>query len=53
MQVDTAQSLVQNGIYGTGNTLMTAANLAIEFRPHYDVKLVANMCFGMITLLLN
>jgi|LauGreDrversion4_2_1035121.scaffolds.fasta_scaffold1156160_1 hypothetical protein len=38
MQADTAQSLVQNEIYGTGNTVMTATNLAIEFRPHYEVE---------------
>ena len=38
MQADTAQSLVQNEIYGNGNTVMTATNLAIEFRPHYEVE---------------
>ena len=33
-------SVVQNGIYGpaTSNTLMTATNLASEFRPYYEVK---------------
>ena len=31
-------SLVQNGIYGTGNTLMTVTNLAAEFRPYYETK---------------
>ena len=31
-------SLVQNGIYGTGNTLMTVTNLANEFRPYYETK---------------
>ena len=36
--VDTSMSLVQNGIYGTGNTLMTVTNLANEFRPYYEVK---------------
>ena len=36
--VDTVQSSVQNGIYGTGNTLMTVNNLAGEFRPYYEVK---------------
>jgi hypothetical protein len=33
--VDTSMSLVHNGIYGAGNTLMTATNLAAEFRPYY------------------
>ena len=36
--VDTSMSLVQNGIYGTGNTLMTVNNLANEFRPYYETK---------------
>ena len=38
--VDTSMSVVQNGIYGaaTSNTLMTAANLAAEFRPYYETK---------------
>ena len=38
--VDTSMSVVQNGIYGpaTSNTLMTATNLAAEFRPYYEVK---------------
>jgi hypothetical protein len=33
-------SVVQNGIYGasTSNTLMTATNLANEFRPYYETK---------------
>jgi hypothetical protein len=31
-------SLVQNGIYGLGNTLMTPTNLANEFRPYYETK---------------
>ena len=33
-------SVVQNGIYGpaTNNTLMTASNLAAEFRPYYETK---------------
>jgi hypothetical protein len=31
-------SLVQNVIYGTGNTLMTVTNLANEFRPYYETK---------------
>ena len=31
-------SLVQNGIYGAGNTLMTVTNLANEFRPYYETK---------------
>jgi hypothetical protein len=31
-------SLIQNGIYGAGNTLMTTTNLAAEFRPYYEVK---------------
>jgi hypothetical protein len=38
MQADTAQSLVQNEIYGNGNTVMTATILAIEFRPNYEVE---------------
>jgi hypothetical protein len=38
--VDTNSSVVNNGIYGaaTSNTLMTATNLAAEFRPYYEVK---------------
>jgi hypothetical protein len=36
--VDTSMSLVQNGIYGNGSTLMTATNLANEFRPYYETK---------------
>jgi hypothetical protein len=36
--VDTSMSLVQNGIYGAGNTLMTVTNLANEFRPYYETK---------------
>jgi hypothetical protein len=36
--VDTSMSLVQNGIYGLGNTLMTPTNLANEFRPYYETK---------------
>ena len=36
--VDTSMSLVQNGIYGTGNTLMTVTNLASEFRPYHEEK---------------
>jgi hypothetical protein len=36
--VDTSMSLVQNGIYGLGNTLMTSTNLANEFRPYYETK---------------
>jgi len=36
--VDTSMSLVQNGIYGAGNTLMTVTNLASEFRPYYEEK---------------
>ena len=36
--VDTSMSLVQNGIYGAGNTLMTVTNLNGEFRPYYEVK---------------
>jgi len=38
--VDTSMSVVQNGIYGpaTNNTLMTASNLASEFRPYYETK---------------
>jgi hypothetical protein len=36
--VDTSMSLVQNGIYGNGNTLMTVTNLANEFRPYYEAK---------------
>jgi len=36
--VDTSMSLVQNGIYGAGNTLMTVTNLASEFRPYYEGK---------------
>ena len=31
-------SLIQNGIYGAGNTLMTTTNLAAEFRPYSEVK---------------
>ena len=31
-------SVVQNGIYGNGNTLMTVTNLANEFSPYYEVK---------------
>jgi hypothetical protein len=31
-------SLVQNGIYGAGNTLMTVTNLASEFRPYCEEK---------------
>jgi hypothetical protein len=33
-------SVINNGIYGaaTSNTLMTATNLAAEFRPYYEVK---------------
>jgi hypothetical protein len=31
-------SLVQNGIYGAGNTLITSTNLAAEFRPYYETK---------------
>jgi hypothetical protein len=31
-------SLVQNGIYGAGNTLMNVTNLASEFRPYYEEK---------------
>ena len=31
-------SLVQNGIYGAGNTLMTVTNLASEFRTYYEEK---------------
>jgi hypothetical protein len=30
--VDTSQSLKQNGIHRTGNTLMTVINLATEFK---------------------
>jgi hypothetical protein len=29
--LDTSMSLVQNGIYGAGNTLMTVTNLALNF----------------------
>jgi hypothetical protein len=38
--VDTNSSVVNNGIYGaaTSNTLMTATNLAAEFRPYYEIK---------------
>jgi hypothetical protein len=36
--VDTSMSLVRNGIYGAGNTLMTVTNLAGEFRPCYETK---------------
>ena len=38
--VDTSMSVVQNGIYGPAinNTLMTASNLAAEFRPYYETK---------------
>jgi hypothetical protein len=37
---DTSMSVVQNSIYGasTSNTLMTATNLANEFRPYYETK---------------
>jgi hypothetical protein len=31
-------SVIQNGIYGVGNTLMTVTNLVNEFRPYYETK---------------
>ena len=39
--VDTFMSLVQNGIYGTGNTLMTVTNISNEFRPYWECKVTA------------